>query len=140
MSDECEPSYYGHKFGCALDRGHSGPCVEATVKFEEVQSHDFMVGDIARLTVVYQKMADPHVPYAPATMTPTGWTLVSKTLERGRPVKPVRAGCCANCNGAGVDMSSPETNGLCWDCQGTGHIHPLDSACWSESPPGEPNA
>lgn len=34
-----------------------------------------------------------------------------------------RKGCCSNCGGTGVDASSPETNGRCWDCYGTGHTH-----------------
>lgn len=33
-------------------------------------------------------------------------------------------GCCTACGGTGVDPSSPETNGQCWDCYGTGHPHP----------------
>lgn len=34
-----------------------------------------------------------------------------------------RPGCCGNCDGEGADASAPETGGLCWDCQGTGHAH-----------------
>lgn len=32
-------------------------------------------------------------------------------------------GCCGACDGRGRDMGAPETGGLCWDCQGTGHPH-----------------
>lgn len=32
--------------------------------------------------------------------------------------------CCPTCDG-GVDISSPETDGRCWDCYGTGHTHPV---------------
>jgi hypothetical protein len=32
-------------------------------------------------------------------------------------------GCCGACDGRGGDASAPETGGLCWDCQGTGHAH-----------------
>lgn len=32
-------------------------------------------------------------------------------------------GCCSECGGTGVDPSSTETNGRCWDCYGTGHLH-----------------
>lgn len=35
------------------------------------------------------------------------------------PHKP----CCTSCKGTGRDASAPETNGMCWDCQGTGHAH-----------------
>lgn len=39
-------------------------------------------------------------------------------------------GCCTSCDGNGVSASSPETNGLCWDCRGTGHPHAPDPLCW----------
>lgn len=32
-------------------------------------------------------------------------------------------GCCTDCDGFGVDASSPETGGRCWSCYGTGHVH-----------------
>ncbi len=32
-------------------------------------------------------------------------------------------GCCTDCDGFGVDESSPETGGRCWSCYGTGHVH-----------------
>lgn len=35
----------------------------------------------------------------------------------------VPRGCCSGCNGTGVTCD-PETNGLCWDCRGTGCAHP----------------
>lgn len=38
-------------------------------------------------------------------------------------MKKQRPGCCGNCDGEGSDASAPETGGLCWDCQGTGHPH-----------------
>lgn len=31
-------------------------------------------------------------------------------------------GCCDSCNGTGKAMDA-STNGLCWDCRGTGHPH-----------------
>lgn len=34
-----------------------------------------------------------------------------------------RDGCCSTCGGTGSDASAYETNGLCWDCRGTGHAH-----------------
>lgn len=36
--------------------------------------------------------------------------------------KPCK-GCCDSCKGmgGGGPASGPETNGLCWDCRGTGH-------------------
>ena len=33
-------------------------------------------------------------------------------------------GCCSSCDGSGSDASAPETGGRCWDCYGTGHLHP----------------
>ena len=35
----------------------------------------------------------------------------------------MKPGCCGNCDGYGGDASAPETGGMCWDCQGTGHAH-----------------
>ncbi len=35
---------------------------------------------------------------------------------------PKPAGCCTWCEGTGNDYEN-ETNGLCWDCRGTGHTH-----------------
>lgn len=32
-------------------------------------------------------------------------------------------GCCETCAGTGIDSSSPETNGQCWECRSTGHNH-----------------
>jgi hypothetical protein len=31
-------------------------------------------------------------------------------------------GCCTSCNGTGCSHDV-ETNGKCWDCRGTGHLH-----------------
>lgn len=31
-------------------------------------------------------------------------------------------GCCPTCDGNGIS-NDMETNGKCWDCYGTGHIH-----------------
>lgn len=31
-------------------------------------------------------------------------------------------GCCSSCKGTGAS-NDVETNGLCWDCYGTGHTH-----------------
>lgn len=33
--------------------------------------------------------------------------------------------CCGSCNGTG-NSGDPQTNGLCWDCRGTGHQHAID--------------
>jgi len=38
-------------------------------------------------------------------------------------------GCCSACNGTGIDIASPETNGKCWDCYGTGHTHMPEVSC-----------
>lgn len=36
-------------------------------------------------------------------------------------------GCCTCCGGAGQDFGC---QGMCWDCRGSGHPHPLDDpAC-----------
>ena len=32
-------------------------------------------------------------------------------------------GCCSCCGGCGQDVGC---QGMCWDCRGTGHPHPLD--------------
>jgi hypothetical protein len=32
--------------------------------------------------------------------------------------------CCPTCKGTGVDGTS-YSNGMCWDCRGTGHCHPI---------------
>lgn len=40
-----------------------------------------------------------------------------------------RPGCCSACNGTGIDIASPETNGRCWDCYGTGHAHKPEKDC-----------
>jgi DnaJ-class molecular chaperone len=37
-------------------------------------------------------------------------------------------GCCDTCNGTGRVMD-PDANGLCWDCRGTGHLHPAEVSC-----------
>jgi hypothetical protein len=31
-------------------------------------------------------------------------------------------GCCSTCHGTGVS-NDRETNGRCWDCYGSGHVH-----------------
>ena len=31
-------------------------------------------------------------------------------------------GCCTSCDGSGR-TDTPDTNGHCWDCRGTGHPH-----------------
>lgn len=38
-------------------------------------------------------------------------------------------GCCSACGGTGTDIASPETNGRCWDCYGTGHTHQPETSC-----------
>ncbi len=43
-------------------------------------------------------------------------------LEWWRNRRPCRIGCCSNCRGTGAD-GTPYSNGLCWDCYGTGHAH-----------------
>lgn len=36
-------------------------------------------------------------------------------------------GCCGCCGGAGQDVGC---GGMCWDCRGTGHTHPMyDPQC-----------
>lgn len=40
-----------------------------------------------------------------------------------RMIVKCRQPCCGCDNGR--DASSPETGGRCWDCYGTGHVHPL---------------
>lgn len=34
-------------------------------------------------------------------------------------------GCCSTCDGTG-SSSDIETNGQCWDCCGTGHVHKIE--------------
>lgn len=56
---------------------------------------------------------------------------MSKDLDDGeaiaingqRFVRKATEGCCTACGGTGTGMSSPESNGKCWDCFGTGHEH-----------------
>lgn len=50
------------------------------------------------------------------------WTAMTGAVRwaKGLHKKP----CCAACKGTGYS-GDPETNGLCWDCRGTGHPHEL---------------
>ncbi len=55
---------------------------------------------------------------------------------RGNPGRVMNAGCCTTCDGSGGDVTSPETNGRCVDCMGTGHCHDAATACnadWDDS-------
>lgn len=56
--------------------------------WEPAKSLDFSLGDAARLSAVWHRMADPHV-FTPRIVTPAGWTRISLMLERGR-LKPSR--------------------------------------------------
>lgn len=51
-------------------------------------------------------------------------------------------GCCGACSGTGVS-GEIETNGLCWDCRGTGHAHagpcePLSAPLPAQEAPRDP--
>jgi hypothetical protein len=42
----------------------------------------------------------------------------------------IKQGCCGHCDGYGWDITAPESSGLCWDCQGTGHPHTGPCTGW----------
>jgi len=56
------------------------------------------------------------------------WPLPAWFCSRPDCRKAERAyrGCCDTCGGTGKSYD-PDTNGLCWDCRGTGHPH--DGKC-----------
>lgn len=41
----------------------------------------------------------------------------------GMDWEQVHQPCCTSCRGTGIS-GDIETNGRCWDCRGTGHVHP----------------